>query len=65
MPIYEYQCKKCGHVTEILEMSGDKDKHTCTKCGSEQMGKILSSFGISSEESSSSESCPTGTCPIS
>ncbi len=46
-------------------MSGAKDKLTCPKCGSDQTEKILSSFGISGEETSSSDSCPTGTCPLS
>jgi len=66
MPIFEYQCKKCGHVTEVLEKAGAKDKHTCAKCGSSEVVKLLSSFGVGrSGTSSSSSSCPTGTCPIS
>jgi len=66
MPIFEYQCKKCGHVTEVLEKAGAKDKRTCAKCGSSEVVKLLSSFGVGrSGTSSSSSSCQTGTCPIS
>ena len=66
MPIFEYQCKKCGHVTEVLEKAGAKGKHTCAKCVGSEMVKLLSSFGVGrSGASSSSSSCPTGTCPIS
>ncbi len=65
MPIFEYQCKKCGHVTEVLEKAGDKGKHTCAKCSSTQMVKLLSAFGVGKTgASSSSDSCPTGTCSL-
>ncbi len=64
MPLYEYQCKKCGHVTVFLEKSDAKGPHKCEKCGSTQTEKIFSSFAVgqSSSGSSSSSSCSTGTC---
>jgi putative FmdB family regulatory protein len=66
MPIFEYQCRKCGHVTSFLEKSGSSETHACEKCGSKQTEKILSGFAVKvSGSSSGSESCPTGTCPIS
>ena len=65
MPIFEYQCKKCGHVTEVLEKAGAKGRHTCAKCGSSQMVKLFSPFGVGKAgASSSSGSCPTGTCSL-
>ncbi len=65
MPIFEYQCKKCGHVAEVLEKAGTNAKHTCAKCGSSEMAKLLSAFGVGkSGASSSSGSCPTGTCSL-
>ena len=65
MPLYEYRCKKCGHVTEVLEKADASGRHSCDKCGSRQMVKLLSAFAVGGGGSSSSSSCPTGTCPLS
>jgi putative FmdB family regulatory protein len=68
MPIFEYKCKKCGHITEFLEKSSGKTKHACEKCGSNQMQKLFSGFSVGQDNKSSSQSnetCPTGTCPLS
>jgi putative FmdB family regulatory protein len=32
MPIYEYQCEKCGAHLEVLQRIGDKPLTRCTKC---------------------------------
>ncbi len=42
MPIYEYQCKKCGEVSEIIVRSDTKPE--CEHCGSKNVEKILSTF---------------------
>jgi putative FmdB family regulatory protein len=66
MPIFEYKCNKCGHKTEFLEKSGSKGKHVCEKCGGKEMQKLFSTFSATSgSKSDSSDSCPTGTCPLS
>ncbi len=67
MPIFEYKCKKCGHKTELLERVGSSEKkHTCEKCGSNEMERLFSTFSVgSSSKSSGSNICPTGTCPLS
>jgi len=65
MPLYEYRCKKCGHVTEVLEKADTKGPHTCEKCGGNEMEKLFSSFGVGTGAGSSGGSCPTGTCPLS
>ena len=70
MPIFEYQCEKCGEVTEVLEKANARTKPACPKCGERKMKKILSSFAVgnkggSSGGSCSTGSCPTGTCPLS
>lgn len=62
MPIFEYRCKKCGHVTPFLEKAGARTRHTCAKCGSGATEKTLSTFAA---RSSTADSCPTGTCPLS
>jgi putative FmdB family regulatory protein len=68
MPLYEYQCTKCGHVTEFLESSSAKKTHVCEKCGSKNMKKVLSVFSARSAgvgSSGTDSSCPTGTCAFS
>ncbi len=68
MPIFEYKCKKCGHITEFLEKSSNPRKHVCEKCKSSDLQKLLSTFVAghnSSSTSQGSDSCPTGTCPLS
>ena len=32
MPIYEYECDKCGAHLEVLQKMGDKALTRCTKC---------------------------------
>lgn len=33
MPIYEYQCEKCGETTEVLQKFSDAPMATCPSCG--------------------------------
>ena len=66
MPIFEYRCKKCGHVTSFLEKFNSRQAHACEKCGSKDTAKLLSTFSAKSGGASTdSSSCPTGTCPLS
>jgi len=65
MPVYEYECAKCGTVTEVLEKIGSKKRHKCPKCGSTRMEKLFSTFGVSPGGTTSTGSCPTGTCSLS
>ena len=65
MPMYEYECKKCGHKFETLVQSSE-EKPKCEKCGSTRLEKLLSTFAAGpARESTSGGSCPTGTCPLS
>lgn len=67
MPLYEYQCEKCGHISEFIEKAGSNKQHRCQRCGHSPIRKIISTFskGASSDSASSfGEACPTGTCPI-
>lgn len=41
MPIYEYECQKCGHQTEILQKFSDPPVARCTEC-SGKMKKFIS-----------------------
>ena len=42
MPIYEYQCLKCGHIDELIEIKYNSAQlKECSECGGESK-KILS-----------------------
>jgi len=60
MPIYEYQCNKCGCVFEELVLSSDGvDEFSCPTCGDEDICRLMSSFscGASSDVGERSSSC--------
>ena len=71
MPIYEYECAKCGNRFEklIRNMAADiPDK--CPKCGAAKPKKVFSAFSVAAAApSASSESCSScaseGSCPYS
>ena len=46
MPLYEYRCKECGSVTEVLERPNARGRPACRQCGSRRMEKLLSAFGL-------------------
>lgn len=75
VPLYEYECKKCGHRFEKIQKFSDEPEKVCPKCGGE-VEKLLSSpavqfkgagwyvtdyakKGSSSSKSSSGESAPS------
>ena len=63
MPIFEFRCKQCGHVTAFLEKAHARRLHACEECGSKDTKKVFSTFAAKSGRASSA-SCPTGTCPL-
>jgi putative FmdB family regulatory protein len=42
MPIYEYQCQKCGHTLEALQKFSDKPLRECPECGKHQLKRLVS-----------------------
>lgn len=66
MPLYEYRCKECGHVSTFLEKAGSRKPHACETCGSKKTERLLSAFATHGGEGTSGgdTSCPTGTCPL-
>jgi putative FmdB family regulatory protein len=46
MPIFEYECRACGHAFERLVRAGDVP--ACPSCASEDLEKLLSLSAISS-----------------
>ncbi len=64
MALYEYKCKNCGEISEILVFSSD-EKPVCKKCGSKNLEKLISSFAVSMGSPKSytpPPSCPAGSC---
>ncbi|MBR0458313.1 MAG: zinc ribbon domain-containing protein [Victivallales bacterium] len=63
MPIYEYQCEKCGHRFSHLHRRLGEAAPACPKCGGE-VKKLFSSFAASA--SSGGDGCPQAeSCPMS
>ncbi len=42
MPIYEYQCKACEHVFDVLQKMSDDLLTFCPECGEPELRKLLS-----------------------
>jgi putative FmdB family regulatory protein len=52
MPIYEFQCNKCGKVFEQLVLSSDNgERYPCPGCGKGDTCRLLSTFSCSSSGS--------------
>jgi putative FmdB family regulatory protein len=53
MPIYEYECEKCGDKFEyFLRWGGDEQKVKCPKCCAENPKRVVWSFVSKSSDSS-------------
>ncbi|MCI4445799.1 MAG: zinc ribbon domain-containing protein [Candidatus Aminicenantes bacterium] len=68
MPIYEYVCLKCQKRFEQLVTNRQEEKAVCPYCQSEQVKKLISSFGIGGgvnrlkNSSGSCSSCSSSSC---
>lgn len=69
MPTYDYQCRSCGHTTEVIHSMLEEGPTTCERCGG-PLRRILHPAGIifrgsgfykTDSRSSSSASVPSGT----
>lgn len=41
MPLYEYQCPKCGHRFERIQKFSDPDPKKCPTCGAGKVERLL------------------------
>jgi putative FmdB family regulatory protein len=41
MPIYEYQCKNCGHTFDELQSIKENPLVTCPKCGKDTLARLI------------------------
>lgn len=46
MPIYEYQCKACGHEMEALQRMSDAPLRECPACNKAELQKKISAAGF-------------------
>jgi putative FmdB family regulatory protein len=53
MPIYEYDCRKCGHGFEALQRMSDRSCPPCEKCGSRRTARKFSTFAMHGSSRSS------------
>ncbi len=42
MPIYEYECKVCGHRQEAIQKMSDDPLVECAACGKPELKKLVS-----------------------
>jgi putative FmdB family regulatory protein len=42
MPIYEYECSKCGHYLEALQKFSDPPLRQCPECGKRALERLVS-----------------------
>ncbi len=70
MPIYEYQCTRCGKKFEVRQSFGeDGTKLNCPKCRAPNPTRLFSSFfspGSSTTEPSETSypTCSSGVCGL-
>lgn len=46
MPIYEYECKACGHKKEALQKISDAPLVDCPECNKPDLKKMISAAGF-------------------
>ena len=62
MPLFEYKCGKCNHVTTFLEKAGTTAVHRCQECDSKDMTKMFSTFAAQSGNDTQLPSAGCGGC---
>jgi putative FmdB family regulatory protein len=65
MPIYEFECKKCGNVFEEIVPQVSNASLPCPKCESKETQKLMSRVGgIAMGKMTSNPACSSGSmCP--
>lgn len=57
MPIYEFNCKKCGRDFEEIVGMSDKETPPCPKCGAKETERLMSCFSSQRGGSFAKSSC--------
>ena len=53
MPIYEYECRQCGHQFECLMLPSSSTVPACPACNGQELERLLSGFAVNTAELSS------------
>jgi putative FmdB family regulatory protein len=64
MPLFEFTCRKCGHVFEEILSLADLEEGVpaCPSCGSPRTERALSTFNTGSAGSEAPCGAPAGSC---
>jgi len=63
MPIYEYRCRKCEKVFEVIQkMDEGGEALKCPSCGQKRPEKVMSCCFSSSKGSESASPVPSSSC---
>ncbi len=63
MPLYEYECRECGAVTEALRRGAEADSPiACERCGATHTSRKHSVFAVASPNASGPQA-PPAMCP--
>ena len=46
MPLFEFKCLECGNRFETLVFTTSRTKPACAACGSKDLEKLYSVFGV-------------------
>jgi putative FmdB family regulatory protein len=49
MPIYEYECRGCGHQFEFLLLPSQPADPVCPACNGQELERVISMFAVSSD----------------
>jgi putative FmdB family regulatory protein len=49
MPIYEYECRGCGHQFEFLLLPSNPAAPACPSCKGQELERVISMFAVSSD----------------
>jgi len=68
MPIYEYECKKCGKAFEEL-VKNSSEKVACPECGTKRVRRLMSKVAFKTDgkmtttsSGNGCSSCSSGSC---
>ncbi|MHB0877749.1 MAG: FmdB family zinc ribbon protein [Anaerolineae bacterium] len=61
MPVFEYQCQRCGRIFEKFVLSASADPGTCPACGASDARRKFSTFSSKGQGGSAASTClPSG-----
>jgi len=60
MPMYSYRCRNCSATFDLLVgLTADEEEPKCVNCGSNDLERLLTSFGVKCIDSNGTCRAPT------